>query len=432
MFIMHPSHTSASFMETSPNDLVDLVRMLRTPRGASAKSQRRTILSNMDSERLRARYGSERQTLFHVCILYADVDWLSALLEDGRLEPNERNRWFATPLYLAAQRGHSLAVATLVASDRVDVMRRHTNHNTALHVAVGSDRSDVVQRLLACERVDVNAQNINEKTALHRAVSLGRWNMVVTLASSPRVDLNVQDFTGATALHILAGQSKNADRLPLLLDTAEIDVNKKDMYGRTALMTACKHGSHQAVMYLVSDRRVNTKCVDNKGRTAIHLLCESSLDHGTRKDISSFVHDVVRSHDGINPVQTAIKNDACARLASLYCNGDINMWDPLAFHPALVQALASCTDRLLFRDRIMRAVAQYLTDEEVVHYSGTFPSVCQELDRRLTNGSFGGRPSNRSRVRLISCLVLASTNGHGFAKLRHVDMVVPGAISPSA
>lgn len=406
-------------MHAHPDAAVDIKRMLCAPRGDDAASERRALLAGISDERLPYLQGAGGRTLFHVCILHADVDWVSALLEDGRLDPNERDNGFTTPLQLAARRGNARAMKILVASDRVDVNLVHYRCCTALHLAAINDHPEVVQHLLACERVDANAPDFRAQTALHHAVRNNNWDVVAVLSKSPRVNPNAQDDAESSALHTLAERRENGDRLPMLLGMAGIDVNLKDCLGRTALMHACMHGSHRALTHFATDARVDVGAVDTLGRVAAHYLCDSAHDTAGFAVMAPMLRGtfhVVETREGLTPAEWAFKRFHYERLASIVSMGAIDVRRPFMSFLTLMDALGSRTDHIGMRDRVMLALAHDLTDQEAVRYARTFPSVRKELRARLAYGPIDGRRSDRSRSSAVSCLVLASKRDFGVAK----------------
>ena len=97
--------------------------------------------------------------------------------------------------------------------------------------------------------------------------------MPILKALLDRPDLDVNSVLnlseGESALHLAVSRSMPVT-FPILLNRADIDVNAKDLSGRTPLMLAVSSTQSHFVQSLVADPwiDINAQCVD--GRTALH------------------------------------------------------------------------------------------------------------------------------------------------------------------
>ncbi|WP_257264034.1 ankyrin repeat domain-containing protein, partial [Endozoicomonas sp. ONNA2] len=96
--------------------------------------------------------------------------------------------------------------------------------------------------------------------------------MVDKLLEVKDVDANKEDKDGCTALHIAANQ-RHTETLMELLTSDDIDVNKTDKNGYTALHHAVLLGHKDIVYWLLRDNgiKVNKKNIINDGMTALHF-----------------------------------------------------------------------------------------------------------------------------------------------------------------
>ena len=116
--------------------------------------------------------------------------------------------------------------------------------------------ADTIRRVLNTPGFDVNRLDgwnerlKNNRVALHVACGyVPIWSHfgAQLLISDERCDVNLQDKYGHTALmtavkHVRSEDDKHAKIIGLLLAHLQIEINKHDRSGETALHKACGHG----------------------------------------------------------------------------------------------------------------------------------------------------------------------------------------------
>jgi ankyrin repeat protein len=113
---------------------------------------------------------------------------------------------------------------------------------------------DILNLLLANEKVDIN-ETEHGWTALHLAI----YNSNVTAARfllSNGADPNFANTGGWTPLHLAAIYAKDMDIVKLLVNHKDVDVNRLDNEGRTALHNVIinKHGLGEAIANLLKEK----------------------------------------------------------------------------------------------------------------------------------------------------------------------------------
>ena len=172
----------------------------------------------------------------------------------------------ATPLYLAAQEGHSNGVKLLLAK-QANVNATYTNGATPLFIAAQNGHTKVLQLLLAAQ-ANVNATLTDGTTALYIAAQEGR-SEVVKLLLAAQADANAAPAVGATALYI-AAQEGHAEVVKLLLAAPAANVNAACKDGSTPLHVAVHQGHLEVVkLLLAADVNLNAARID--GTTALHI-----------------------------------------------------------------------------------------------------------------------------------------------------------------
>lgn len=121
---------------------------------------------------------------------------------------------------------------------------------TALYLAANKEKLDILKLLLDQFDADPNIRCGKERNT---ALMTGRLHVAKALiaAGKKRVNLNVEDRNGQTVLFL--GHSRKPKWLLDMKDELDwkFDVNKRDKFGRTALMLAAKYGNAELVRGLL-------------------------------------------------------------------------------------------------------------------------------------------------------------------------------------
>ena len=164
------------------------------------------------------------------------------------------------PLHSAARFGHAIVVATLLAAGAdVNAKTNKRNlHSTPLHSAAIGGRAHIVSLLLAAG-AEVDAKTTNGDTPLHRSIWYGGQTSVVSVLLAAGADVNAKNNGGETPLRATC----HSDRCPAWPDFAA---------HRAALIAAGGHWGEACAEPLAV----------NRAHYSPPCLCESeSLNAGT-------------------------------------------------------------------------------------------------------------------------------------------------------
>lgn len=273
----------------------------------------------LDTKAIRPDTCNDDGTALSLAAKIGFRDIVDMLLEDERVEADQKDAEGRTPLSLAAEGGHGDVVEALLMKETVDPDCRDDEGRTPLSRAMGKRRMGslhvmgdchgVVKRLLADARVDPDSRDEEGNTPLYYAVKTGDLRLVRAILEHPRINLNsgdqgqplavaarkghadvVQTFlnmghfdvnaliayhrhSGRTLLSLAAGGG-HVGVVDLLLSQPGIDAHKRDAEGRTPLAMAAL-GCHTAIVEkLLAVEGADPNSRDIKGRTPLHMILE--------------------------------------------------------------------------------------------------------------------------------------------------------------
>lgn len=255
-----------------------------------------------------SRTKSQR-TILHQAAYSSDIRFCDYILNLDGADVNVVDHKDCTPIFLAAQEGHSAVVQFLI-QHNADLNIACDDGETALIRAAAEGHIKVVE-LLVQHGANMNLPNGYGTTALSIAVSEGHL-AVVELLVQLGANINLADSTGATALFIAAqtGQTKIVETL---IQHSEIDVNMVTNIGATALYIAAQEGHVKIVELFLAynsgmgQKHVNRNAVTIGGYTAIHAAASAGHADVFNRLISDHEVDLtISSRDGYTALSYAV------------------------------------------------------------------------------------------------------------------------------
>lgn len=130
------------------------------------------------------------------------------LLDKGA-DINAHNEWGLTPVMLAAQYNHSVAVLKALIEAGADIHEAEPKYRSnALHLAANSSKNPKIIEALLDAGANIDARNYLGETALIMAVNSNDETKITTQLIKSGADINARDYQG----HSVLDYAKNAKK----------------------------------------------------------------------------------------------------------------------------------------------------------------------------------------------------------------------------
>ncbi|XP_031826940.1 nuclear factor NF-kappa-B family member relish isoform X2 [Nomia melanderi] len=159
------------------------------------------ISTDKDCKMLVNEQNGSGKTPLHCAVLQNQPEIIKALLTLGA-DPNRSDEHGCSPLHIAVKNPHTAACVDALLSDKKTNIETHNDVGwTPLHLAAEAGSYTAVC-LLVQAGVNVNSTDMSYgRTALHIAVDGGHKDIVEYLLKKTNIDVNKRNFSGNTALH---------------------------------------------------------------------------------------------------------------------------------------------------------------------------------------------------------------------------------------
>ncbi len=182
-----------------------------------------------------------------------------------------------TSLHIAASRGNSKVLKLLSSLDNCDLLCKSSDGLTALRTAVESRYFDCTVVLVSAFKnkgINFNYPNERGSTILHSACyTKDNLKIVKYLLHEIKQDfLLITDNQGKIPL-FAAAHENNIEIVDYILKRYPQSVNSKDINENTVLHKAAFEGYENMVKNLILNYSMNPRFQNNRGTTALHLVC---------------------------------------------------------------------------------------------------------------------------------------------------------------
>ena len=275
---------------------------------------------------------------------YCRKDTLQELIDHGA-DVNAAANNGDTAISLASCRAQR-EIVTLFLIAKADPNIANADGDACLHRAVNSGCSEEILQDLILYGGDVNAVNKKGRTALLLSCFFRQMDSVRVLLGAG-ADPTISDEEGFSCLHAAVDGRCSKGTLQALIDHgAHIDAKRKD--GTTALLSACRTGQSESVMFLL-DSGADVKLRKPDSNTCLYLAVQGHCSKDTLQKIIDQGSNVnALNRRGETALIRACYNAQMESVKVLLENGaDPNIYDVLGNSSLLAAILANCTNETL-------------------------------------------------------------------------------------
>ena len=229
---------------------------------------------------------------------------------------NSQDNTGRTPLHYAAEEGHTQVAQVLVAAG-ADVSSTDEYGNTSLHAAVARGHTETVKLLLTAGAPGDARDTVYLSTPLHKAVRGGHFDVASALLEAG-ADPNAPNEAGRTPLHLAAAYALPG--IVSLLIQNGADVDRRDRRKETPLHLPAFY-QHLECMRLLIDHGADVGARDSNGNTPLHIAASMNRDRVARLLMGAGATVEETNDEGMTPLDLAIVN-AHLRFHSHDSNGE--------------------------------------------------------------------------------------------------------------
>ena len=246
-------------------------------------------------------------------------------LIDHGANVNALNKDGASPLLLACSVAQTDSVKLLLKA-KADPNIAYTDGDSCLHTAIAADcRKETLQELIK-SGADVNYLNTRGRTALLLSCWYRQTDSIMVLLEAG-ADPAIDDDEGFSCIHAAVDGICSKETLQLLIaHGAHIDAKRKD--GTNALLRACATGQSDTVNFLVeSGADVNVNKPD--GNTCLHVAVNGNCSKEVlEKMVDNGVHINGVNNEGKTALMLACQSAQAVSVGLLLAKGaDPNIYD---------------------------------------------------------------------------------------------------------
>ncbi|TGJ72003.1 hypothetical protein EYR41_003922 [Orbilia oligospora] len=194
---------------------------------------------------------------------------LSMLLKDKRVDPCRLDRSGRNPLSWAAEEGQIALVEQMIIDGRMDLNNQDYSGRSPLLWAVLNMNLSIVKLLIESRRLDVSVRDKTGRNAISWAAERRDRSLIHYLIKKCPNEVDAADDQGWTPLAWALNPPGYLDNALLLLQSGRVDINFRDITGRSPLSFAVGWGYVRIAETFLRFPGIDPNCVDGEGNTPI-------------------------------------------------------------------------------------------------------------------------------------------------------------------
>jgi ankyrin repeat protein len=241
---------------------------------------------------------------------FKHINIFKYLLEDEKAKDEADEFLKDFPLHFACKWGSLDMVQYLIEVKNVGIETKNNKGQTALQCALNFRSIEIVEYLIEEKRACIDATTMSN--VFQVACNTGSFELVKYIAEKFKLDIIARDSNGLTALHLACAEwIFGFEGLTYYDKITKIIFNNLKQYVDIPNDTGLKasvlfEGEHlKVVKFLFSEKKANLHLVDKKGRTPLHVACESNNLSIAKFLVRKGADVLAKDTDGKIPLQLA-------------------------------------------------------------------------------------------------------------------------------
>ncbi len=191
-------------------------------------------------------------TPLHLAVKEGKASAFKELIEQNA-DVNAKNAAGNPPLHQAIKENHMKFATALIKDWKIDLDKENDLGETPAALLMANYKFKAF-RLLIDEGADIHRPYENGDTLLNLAIKQNKVDFALMFALEPNSNPGSQNNVGMTALH-LAVENKQKDVVAALLRRSpnDIDINRRDHYGRTPIFIASEKNGSEIISKLLKN-----------------------------------------------------------------------------------------------------------------------------------------------------------------------------------
>ncbi|HEY0211458.1 ankyrin repeat domain-containing protein [Acerihabitans sp.] len=223
------------------------------------------VSNNILSANKAYRHG---RTVLMAAVIIRNKEAINSLMKRTDVDINCKDEFGMTALVLAVKYGTTAQVSSLLKSNLINVNIQDCDGNTALFHAIIGGKKYKMKHLINDGRNDINLINNKGHSVLYLSI-LHDFPTVESIVKHNNIDINSRD--GCYNPLCKAIIEKRLDIVKLFLTSPDLDVNRCNAKGRTALHIAVAMRNEAIVRALLQKRLIDINIMDKNGITPMMM-----------------------------------------------------------------------------------------------------------------------------------------------------------------
>lgn len=221
---------------------------------------------------------------------------------------------------------------------------------TPIHLAAEKGHLVIVKWIAKCPAVDLTCEDKAQRTCIGRAAMVGQTEVVSLLLVSPYLTTDWNTSNHHSNPICLAAEHGHVETLRTILERhgREVNVNSRGAFGTTALSLAVLRKREAIIEMLLQRTDTDVNAKDSLGDSALHMALRSQ-NHAALKLLLARldINPNVQDQSGYTPLQEAVcvGDEAAVRILLENPQTDVNLGDSAQVNP-LIKAVQECHKRI--------------------------------------------------------------------------------------